>query len=427
MDISITLILFITLFTFIALGLPIVFSIGISVMIVSVYIGFDPTFIVQKMSAIFAHFSLNAILLFVLMGTILSQGGATRVIVDAIESLVGNIRGGLGIVTVWACAAFGTVTGSAIATAAAIGSVMLPEMRRRGYEPSFAAAIVAAGSPLGQMIPPSITAIIYGVIVHVSIGKLFLALVVPGIFLAIILSIGIYIMARRKGLSGAARKFTGKEKLRLCLRASPGLSIPVVVVYGIYGGVFTPTEAGAVCVVIAVLLIGTVYRDREKPFFTCLKEGLYQGAMITSVVMVIIAVSTAWAYFLSVQQIPRTVAFALVSFSRNPIVILLLLNLLMIILGTFMEGGAITIMIAPVLVLVLPELGISFVHFGVLLVLNLMIGNLTPPVGVVLYVTAGLAKDLKFGAICKALIPFILIEIGVLLVITLFPQMIPGL
>lgn len=412
--------LFLTLFILILLGMPIVFSIGISTVVAALYTGLDLIVLVQRMFAIFETFPLLAIFLFVLMGMVLANTGVTTVLVDFVESLLGRMPGGLGLVMVWSSTAFGALTGSAAGTVAAIGGIMIPEMKARGYSGRFACALSGSTGMLGQMIPPSITAIIYGVVMNVSIGDVFVALIIPGLILASAYSLVCLFISRRRGYRGIDKRYSHKDRFRLFLKAAPGLSIPIAVVGSIYGGIATPTEAGAVGAMAAIVLSGTIYRRKEQPLLSNYKNAFIQASITSSIVLLIIAASNAFSYFFSIEQIPQKMASGLMSISENPIILLILFNVLIIFLGMFLEGNAILIMLAPLMTALFVPLDIDLTMLGVLMVLNLQLGAITPPLGLNLYIACGVGKT-PFEEVIGEILPFILAALAVLLIIIFFP------
>jgi len=422
MDLTIP-ILFISLFVFLILGVPVAFSIMMSVIAAAAYAHLDLVMVAERMFATFEKFSLTAIVLFMLMGIILSKTGATKKLVDFIESVVGGITGGLSITLVWSCAGFGTLTGSTTGTVAAIGTVMIPEMEERGYDRPFSAALTASAGTLGHLIPPSIAAIVYGVALDVSIGRLFIALIIPAIILGIAFSLTCYFVSRRRGLGRRGQKYAPGERLHLLLGAAPALVIPLAVIGGIYGGIVTPTEAGAVGVVAAAALGGTVYRSKEKSFLVAIKESLLEASILAAIIMLIISVCSAFAYLFSAKQMPQAIASALFGISENPIVILLLFNLIMIILGMFLDTLGLIIMMAPVIKALFIPLDINLLYVGVLMVMNASVGQISPPVGGNLYVACGVA-GVSLEKISKQVIPFILVIMAVLVLLIVFPQIV---
>jgi len=420
------LILFFSLLFFIFVGIPLAFSLGLSTLVTILYTGLDPIIIVQRMFSTFEIFPFLAIFLFSLMGIILAKTGITVVIINFVESLVGNIYGGLGIATIWSSACFGALTGSSPGTVSAIGTVMIPEMERRGYPSAFSSALVAASGILGQMIPPSIAAITYGIVMNVSIGKLFMSLVIPGLMIAVMLSIQCYISSKKNGYRGVTKNYSKGEKISLFLKAAPGLSLPIIIIIGIYGGIFTPTEAGAVGAVVAIILGSTIYKKKEQDLVLSLKDSFIQASITTSTILIIIAASGAFSYFFSIEQIPQRIAAGLLGLTKNPIILLVLFNFLLLFLGMFLEGNAIIIMMGPLVTSLFVPLNINLIFLGCLMVFNSLIGCLTPPLGVNLYVACGIGK-IEFEEISREIIPFILTLFALLLTITILLFAFPGL
>jgi C4-dicarboxylate transporter DctM subunit len=257
----------------------------------------------------------------------------------------------------------------------------------------------------------------------VSIGRLFIALVIPAIILGIAFSITCYFISKRRGLGRKGQKYAPGERFRLFLGAAPALVIPLAVIGGIYGGVFTPTEAGAIGVVAAAVLGGTVYRSKERSFLAAIKESLLEASILASIIMLIISVSSAFAYFFSITQMPQLIASTLFGISLNPIIILLLFNLIMIVLGMFLDTLGLIIMMAPVIRALFIPLDISLLYVGVLMVMNSSVGQISPPVGGNLYVACGVA-NVSLEDISKQIIPFILVVMGVLALLIVFPQIV---
>jgi len=420
------LILFFSLFFFILIGIPLFFSLGLSTLVTILYTGGNTIIIIQRMFATFETFPFLAIFLFSLMGIILAKTGVTTFIVNFVESIVGDIYGGLGIVTVWSSAFFGALTGSSPGTVSAIGSVMIPEMKQRGYPLAFASALVAASGILGQMIPPSIAAITYGVVMNVSIGKLFMALIIPGLTIAVTLSILCYIISKKNGYKGVVKNYSKGEKINLFLKAAPGLILPISVIGGIYGGVFTPTEAGAVGSVVAIILGSTIYKSKKQNLVLSLKDSFIEASITCSTILLIIASSSAFSYFFSIKQIPQMIASSLLRVTENPIILLVLFNVLLIFLGMFLEGNAIIIMMGPLMMSLFVPLNINLIYLGCLIIFNTLIGCITPPLGVNLYVACGVGK-IEFEKLSREIIPFILTLFVLLLILTILSSIFPGI
>ena len=407
--------LFSILISFIFLGIPIAFSLGLSSLIASLLTSASPVLVVQRVFATFETFPFQAIFLFTLMGSVLARTGVAEIIINYVESLIGHIHGGLGIITVWSSAFFGALTGSSPGTVAAIGSVMIPQMTKRGYPLAFASALTAVSGVLGQLIPPSICAITYGIVLNVSIGKLFIAMIGPGLALTFVLSLTCYYISRKNGYKGHGREYTAVEKRSLLLKAAPGALLPIFVIGGIYGGVVTPTEGGALGAVVAIILASTVYR-KESFVFKEIRTSFIEASITSATILMIISFSSAFTYFFSINQIPTKISQIILHSFQSPILILIVFNLLLLFLGMFLESNAIIIMLGPLISSLFVPLGMDLIFVGVMVVFNMMIGCVTPPLGVNLYVASGVVK-ISFERLSVAVWPFIVVCICVLLLL----------
>jgi len=407
--------LFLMLITFIILGIPIAFSLGLSSLLASLMADVSPLLIIQRVFATFETFPFQAIFLFTLMGSVLARTGIAEIIINFIESLMGHIHGGLGIITIWSSACFGALTGSSPGTVAAIGSIMIPQMTKRGYPLAFAAALAAVSGMLGQLIPPSICAITFGIVMNVSIGKLFIAMIGPGLALAFVLSVTCYVISKKHGYKGHAQKYSGLEKWNLLLKSSPGVILPIAVIGGIYGGIVTPTEGGALGAVVAITLATTVYR-KESSVLKEIRTSFIEASITSATILMIISFSSAFTYFFSIGQIPDRIAQTILQSFHNPVLILIVFNLLLLFLGMFLEANAIIIMLGPLISSLFIPLGVDMIFIGVMVVFNMMIGCVTPPLGVNLYVASGVGK-IKFEKLSIAVLPFVFVCIGVLIVL----------
>lgn len=410
-----TISLFSILIFFILLGIPIAFSLGLSSLIASLVTAASPVLLVQRVFATFETFPFQAIFLFTLMGSILARTGVAEIIINFVESLIGHIHGGLGIITVWSSAFFGALTGSSPGTVAAIGAVMIPQMTKRGYPLAFASALTAVSGVLGQLIPPSICAITFGIVLNVSIGKLFIAMIGPGLSLAFVLSVTCYFISKKNGYKGHGREYAVSEKRRLFLKAAPGALLPIFVIGGIYGGVVTPTEGGALGAVVAIILAATVYR-KESSVLKEIRTSFIEASITSATILMIISFSSAFTYFFSIGQIPAKIANTLLHSFQNPVLILISFNLLLLFLGMFLEANAIIIMLGPLISSLFIPLGVDLIFVGVMVVFNMMIGCVTPPLGVNLYVASGVGK-IEFERLSVAVLPFIVVCVAVLLVL----------
>ncbi len=414
------LILVLALALLLALGVPIAFAIGLATL-ATLLVSVDPlpavTTLAQRMAGGLNSFALLAIPLFILSGNLMARGGIARRMIDFARALVGALPGGLAFVNVIACTLFGAISGSAIAATSAVGGVMIDEMRREGYGRDFGTALTAAASTTGLLIPPSNILIVYAVASgSVSIAALFVAGYIPGLLVALALMVVCAIYSRRAGLDGGDR--TSLKRLAgATLAALPSLLLIVLVIGGIIGGVFTATEAGAIAVLYALVLAVAAYRE-VKP--AELPELLLKSAETTAIVMLLIATSTGLSWLLAYENIPQAISAGLLGFSDNPLLILLLINLALLIVGAFMDMTPAVLIFTPIFLPVATELGMSPLHFGIMLVMNLCIGLCSPPVGSLLFVSSAIGRT-GIAAIVRPLMPMYLAMFLALLVVTYVP------
>ncbi len=404
---------------FMAIGIPVALAMGGSALVYTFLAsGISPTLLIQTTFAGMASFPLLAIPLFILAGNLMNEGGITDDLVGFSRQLVGHISGGLGLTTIVACAIFASISGSAVATAAAIGTVMLPAMRRAGYDDEVSSAVTAAASCMGPILPPSIPFIIYGVIAQVSIGALFIAGIIPGLLLGGCLMIYMLFVARRDGYPREPRAsmrniFTG------ALRALPSLVMPLIIIGGIWGGIFTPTEAAGIAVVYAFMVGFFVYRRLK---LSRLYRLLLTSGVEAAVVMLLLGLSEPFAWVVAVEQVPMKVMESLVHLSSSPYVFLILVNIFLLIVGIPLETAPALAIVTPVLVPIAERMGIDPLHFGVIVCFNLVLGLITPPVGGVLFSVCGIT-GLSLERLSRGIwIPF-LIAVGVLLIATFVPAL----
>lgn len=374
--------------------------------------------LVQRMFTGSDSFTLLAIPLFMITGRLMEWGGISKRLINLSMNVVGGIWGGLGNVAVLACMFFAAISGSAPATVVAIGSIMVPAMVEDGYDKSFAAALLAAAGIIGVIIPPSILFVSYGVSLGVSIGKLFVAGVIPGIIMGLSLMLICYVTARVKGWkSHVTPTFRG---FLVALRESIwGLLMPIIILGGIYSGLFTPTESAAVACVYSVFVGMFIYKELslKKMYIS-----FYEAGTTSAMVLLIIATATAMGWIMTTEQIPARITAALSSMASDKYSLLLLLNMLLLITGCLMEPNAAIIILGPIFLPLLQQAQIDLVHFGVVMVVNMAIGMLTPPLGVNLFVAQSLQKDISVKQIIKAAIPMIAILIANLFVFTYLPS-----
>lgn len=417
MTIAVLLLTFALLF---AMGVPIAFSLGLATLSTMLLtMGFDPavTTVAQRMAGGIDSFSLLAIPLFVLSGQLMAQGGIARRVVAFSKALIGSVPGGLAFVNVVSCMIFGAISGSAVAATSAIGGFMIPEMNKAGYDRHFNAAVTVTASTTGLLIPPSNILIIYAVASGgVSIAALFVAGYLPGLLvgLALLLVCGFY--ARRRNFPAGDRVSLGVVA-RTAVAAFPSLFLIVLVIGGIIAGIFTATEAGAIAVLYAWVLSMFIYREIN---LSDLQALVLKSVETTAIVMFLIATSMAMSWILAYENIPALVANTLVTISDNPIIVLLLINLVLLLVGVFMDMTPAVLIFTPIFLPVAVELGMSPLHFGIMMVLNLCIGLCTPPVGGILFVGCAIAKT-SIGQIVRPLIPMFLAMFAALMVVAYVP------
>ncbi|HOG53261.1 MAG TPA: TRAP transporter large permease [Bacillota bacterium] len=406
------------------LNIPIAVALGLGSMIALFFgpMATPPLLVVQRMFTAVDSFPFMAIPFFMLAGGLMEGGGISKRLVNFAKTLVGPVPGGLAIITIVSSAFFGAISGSNPATVASIGGIMIPAMIKAGYPKSYAAAVAAAAGTLGVIIPPSIPMVTYGVVSGTSIGDLFIAGFIPGIAIALLLTFTVLFQAKRMGLKGD-RKYTGKEILLAAKDAIWAIFMPIIVLGGIYGGVFTPTEAAAVSVFYSLIVGLFVYKE-----FTIkdLPKTLIKAGISTSVVMFVIAASSSFSWLITSARIADSVTTAMMSISSNPLVIILLINVLLLILGTFLETQAIILLVAPLLIPLAAKVGLSPLALGIIMVVNTSIGMITPPMAVNLFVACGIA-DLKIEQITKPILPLLAVESIFVLIISNFPQILEWL
>lgn len=375
--------------------------------------------VAQRMYAGADSFPLMAVPLFMIAGQLMEAGGISRRIIDLANALVGWLPGGLAAVSVVSAMFFGGISGSAAADTAAVGGMLIPAMARNGYPPAFAGAVQAAGGSIGVIIPPSIPMIIFGFLTGASIGQLFMAGIMPGILMGCSLIVVAALLSRHGGFQATTGRFSIREVVLATRRAGWALGAPAIVLGGILGGVFTATESAAAAVFYALFTGLFVYR---KLSLRAMPGILLNASVTASAVMFIIAQATALSWFLTVQEFPATVSAALSSLSANPVVLLLVINLVLLVAGTFIETTAALILFVPVITPLMPALGMDLIHLGAMVVVNLSIGMLTPPLGICLIVSCGLAGT-RLGDIAVRVLPFLLVLAADLLLVAFWPPL----
>ncbi|MBM4308304.1 MAG: TRAP transporter large permease [Deltaproteobacteria bacterium] len=414
------LILGISFIIFLILGIPIAFVLGLTSFVGLLYSGDIPLLLIPKqMFSGTDSFPLLAVPFFILAGNLMNIGGITKRLIHFCNILLGHVRGGLALVNVVASMFFAGVTGAAVADTSALGSILIPAMTREKYDRDFSAAVTAASSTVGPIIPPSIPMVILGTVGELSVGALFLAGVVPGILVGLSLLVVAYVISVKRDYPKEKRKSL-KEFFLGLKDALLALLMPAIIMGGILGGIFTPTEAAVVAVFYAFLVSFLVYREIR---WKDLPRVLIDSVVVTSIIMFVIANSAIFGWILANHQVPQAVAHIFLSITNNKWVLLLLINLFLLFVGTFMETTASLIILTPILLPLAVKVGIDPIHFGLVMVLNLVIGLITPPLGVCLFIACSIAR-ITLEQIVKAILPFLIAAIGVLFIVTYIPELV---
>ena len=409
----------VVLFVLFFLGMPIAFSIITTVAGYLIVTDARPLILVaQRCYAGLDSVACLAVPLFTLAGYLMEKGGISKRLVDWVGMLLGGIRGSLGIVAVVTCTIFAALTGSGPATVSAIGSFMIPEMEEKGYDKGYATALSAAAGTIGVIIPPSIPFVIYGVATGTSIGDMFKAGVIPGLLMGLALMLYNWATSKKYGWKGNGRKFNFKALGKSFIDSFWAILSPVIILGGIYGGFFTPTEAAAVSCVYTFIIGTFVYKEIHwKEFVDCMKDTV----VIAGATSFIVGMSTSFAYVMTLEQVPETLSAFILGISDNKIIILLLMNVFLLVVGMFMDNISSCTILAPILLPVAVALGVNPVHFGIVMTMNLAIGFITPPLGINLFVAARVGDE-PLETVIKGIIPFIIIMLIDLLLITMIPE-----
>ncbi|MDD2896457.1 MAG: TRAP transporter large permease subunit [Aliarcobacter sp.] len=409
--------LFILLFVLMLLGVPVAVALGTTTLITSYFFtDMDLMGIPSKVFDGLNKYTLMAIPMFILAGSLLSRGSSAGRIIEFAKTLVGHLPGGLPIAAILASIIFAAVSGSSPATVAAIGSVMYTAIKQAGYNEQFAIGTIATSGSLGILIPPSIVFIVYGVTADQSIGKLFMAGVIPGLMIGGIMMVATYILAKRSGFKGGKRA-TFKEQFIAFKNAFWALLIIVIVIGGIYGGIFTPTEAGAFSVMYAFFVSFFIYKDTK---YKDLYKIILDSAQTSSMIFFIIANAMLFAHFLTDEQIPQDITQMIIEANVGPLMFLLIVNILLLLMGQFMEPSSVVMITVPLLLPIGMALGIDPIHLGVIMVVNMEIGMITPPVGLNLFVASGIT-GLSLKQVIVASLPMTLILLLGLMLVTYIP------
>jgi len=415
--------IFVFLAVFLILSVPIGVAIGLSVL-VGMFAGNMPSaFLIQKMITALDAFPLMAVPFFIMAGEIMQKGSMAQRLLELSRCLVGHITGGMAHISVLTAMFFGALSGSAPATVAAVGGIMIPSMKKEGYDLPYATAVNTSAGCLGVMIPPSVPLIIYGTTAGVSVGDLFIAGIVPGIFVGIFLMVTSYIIAKKRGYKGTGERSSVNETLVALKNSIHALLVPVIVLGGIYGGIMTPTEAGVVAVIYSFLVEGVLLRHLTWPQVW---EILRSTALTTATIFLVVATATALGQILLFNNVPDMMVKLLVGITDNPYLLIPIIIVFLIVMGTFMAVLANILILTPLLLPVVKHIGMDPVHFGIVMIVTVSMGFLTPPVGVNLFVGCGISK-ISIERLSVAVLPFLGAMIIAVLFLVFVPQLSLGL
>lgn len=411
-------VLFLSLVVALIINMPVGIAIGASSLCAILADGrISSLYIVQQLVTSADSFPLMAIPLFILAGELMGAGGVSKRLLNVCNVFLGRFTGGLATVTVVLCMFFAAVSGSGPATVAAIGSMVVPTMLEKGYSKSFTLALIATAGSIGVIIPPSIPMVIYGVSTSTSISSMFMAGFVPGILIGLSLILMSYIYCKKNGWKGEEKRYTAKEKLAAVWDAKWAIINPIIILGGIYAGIFTPTEAAAVAAVYAFICGAFIYRELNlKDIFSTIGN----ACNTTGTTMVIIGCATAFTRILTIEKIPGVITSTITGMTDNKVVILLLILVLLLIVGCFMDTTPAMMVLSPILLPIAVQFGVNPIHFGIIMVVSLAIGFITPPLGINLFVAARVGRS-NLETVVSGIVKFIIIMIVDLLLITFIP------
>lgn len=411
-----TLVLLISFFVLCLIRVPIAVSLGLASLFSLSMIDFTMYAVIQKMFTSVSSSALMAIPGFIFAGIIMSKGGISFHLIAALRSWIGHFRGGLALVTIFACMIFAAISGSSPATAAAVGAIMIPAMVEAGYSKRYSMGLVAAAGTLGILLPPSIPLIIYGVVSEQSIGDLFTAGILPGLFLGSLLVISAVINARINNY-GTLPKESMRERMRKSRKAIWGLVLPFLILGGIYTGVMTPTEASFMAVLYSVIISVFVYKEMKMPLFgKIVKESIN----VTAMIFLIIAAANIFGMFLTTEQIPQLATEWIQSSAANVWIFLIAVNLMFFVLGMFLDAVSIILITLPILLPILALFDLNLIHFAIIMTINMELGMITPPVGLNLFVVSGITRE-KIGNVVQGVLPFYAVLVVGLVIVIAFP------
>ena len=419
-----TAILFGSLFVFLLIGVPIALCLGLASIVAMIFSDNVQLFpvIVQRVFTQTDNFTLMAVPFFILAGNIMEKGGISRRLIDFIELLLRRLPGRLSCITVVASAFFGAISGSNPATVAAIGGITVPRMKKKGYPSDVAGAVAASAGTLGVVIPPSIPMVTYAVTASLSVGTMFMAGIIPGLLLAAVLCVTNIVLCSKYDAPDTS-KVTGKEVFHAFTDAILALLMPIIILGGIYSGLFTPTESAAVACVYSFIVSIFVYKELKMDgIFAIFRD----TAVSSAVVLLVVGLSSPFAWFMTFEDLPSLIATSFLGLFSNKMVLLLMINVILLFLGCFLETQSIILLVTPILLPIATAMGLSHVALGIIIIINTSIGMITPPMAVNLFVASGIANT-SIGKISKRIIPYLCIEVATLLVMTFIPAIITWL